>query len=172
MPSSINGIPTHPLLVHIPVILLPLVAFAVLLMVVWPSARERFGWATVVLAFVGFVGTILAGQSGEDLQESVQTAANRAAIHQHAELGDQLRLISLVLFLAVLGWQLLQRWSAKNDHKVGPGAILAVGLIPLSIGLLSTVWVVRTGDTGAKQVWKNVHLTAGDNGEGHGGDNG
>ena len=169
MPSSINGIPTHPLLVHIPVILLPLVAFSVLLMVRWPAARGRFGWATVVLAFAGFVGTVLAGQSGEDLQEAVQTAANRAAIHQHAELGDQLKLISLVLFLAVLGWQLLQHWSAKNEHKVDPRVILAAGLVPLSIGVLSTVWVVRAGDTGAKQVWKNVHVTAGD---GRGGDDG
>jgi uncharacterized membrane protein len=184
MPTSINGIPLHPLLVHIPVILLPLVTVSVLLMVVWPAARARFGWTTVVLAFVGFAGTVLAGQSGEDLQDAVERTTDRAAIHQHAELGDQLRLISLMLFLAVLGWQLLQTWSARRTagpdgtDTGGPGAggvgsrtILAAGLAPLVIGVLSTVWVIRTGDTGAKQVWKNVHVTAERGGEGgEGGD--
>ena len=172
MPTSINGIPVHPLLVHIPVILLPLVTVGLLLMVVWPAARARFGWTTVVLAFAGLVGTVLAGQSGEDLQEAVRSTTDRAAIHEHAVLGDQLRLISLLLFLAVLGWQLLQTWSARRENGVGSRTILAAGLAPLLIGALSTVWVIRTGDTGAKQVWKNVHVTAeqgGEGGEGGGG---
>ena len=53
--TTIMGVPAHPLMVHVPVVLVPLCLIGTLLMFItrW---RERIGWATVVLAGVALVG--------------------------------------------------------------------------------------------------------------------
>ena len=50
--ETIFGLPAHPLLVHIPVVLIPLCAAGAVWIVVWPSWRPRIGW--IVVALSGF----------------------------------------------------------------------------------------------------------------------
>ena len=42
--DTFAGLPAHPLLVHAPVVLVPVVALLVILMIVRPQWLERFGW--------------------------------------------------------------------------------------------------------------------------------
>lgn len=48
----INGVPAHVLLVHFVVVLAPLTAIFAILCVLWPAARQRLVWPTLVLAAI------------------------------------------------------------------------------------------------------------------------
>ena len=51
--KTLFGLPAHPLLVHVPVVLIPL-AFVGACGMFWTWWRDRFGWATAVLLIVGY----------------------------------------------------------------------------------------------------------------------
>ena len=67
------GLPAHPLLVHVPVVMVPLAALGAIAIVVRPRWRRSAGPIVLALAFVGGLGTQLAMMSGEDLQGAVRT---------------------------------------------------------------------------------------------------
>jgi len=71
MPSTVFGLPTHAILVHATVVLVPLAALAVLLHAFWPAARRRLGFVTPLLALAALVLTPLSTESGEVLERSV-----------------------------------------------------------------------------------------------------
>ena len=56
--TTIMGVPAHPLMVHVPVVLVPLSLIGALLMFI-PRWRERIGWVTVVLAGAAVGGYFL-----------------------------------------------------------------------------------------------------------------
>ena len=58
--DTFAGLPAHPLLVHAPVVLVPVVALLVILMIVRPQWLERFGWLAVGLAGLALVTGVLA----------------------------------------------------------------------------------------------------------------
>ena len=64
MPATINGSPTHVLIVHAVAVLLPLSILAALVLVCVPATRRAFALVTVGLAFVGCVAVPLAFLSG------------------------------------------------------------------------------------------------------------
>ena len=57
------GLPAHPLLVHIPVVLIPLGALGAVLMV-WPRLRRTLGWWVCGIVVVAGIATQLAISSG------------------------------------------------------------------------------------------------------------
>jgi hypothetical protein len=85
--KSLFGLPAHVLLVHIPIILVPLVAVGAVLML-WPSLRRRFGWALVALAAVAAGSTVLAEGSGKTLRDYVKRTA---LVRQHTDIGGNLQ---------------------------------------------------------------------------------
>ena len=86
--DSIFGIPAHPLFVHIPVVLIPLAAVGVIVMVIRPAWWERYKWATLAIAGVGMVGSIIAAGTGEELEEAVEDTASRQLLRAHVEAGE------------------------------------------------------------------------------------
>src|SRR4051794_7414731 len=132
MPSTVLGLPTHALIVHATVVLLPLAALAVLLHALWPAARRRLGVVTPVLAGVALVLTPLSTASGETLEHQV---ARSALIHRHAELADGLLPWTLGLFVVAAGLWLLdrRRRAERNGHVperrgLPPGASRPAGV--------------------------------------------
>ena len=84
--EKLFGLPAHPLLVHIPVVLVPLAAIIAIVFAFKPAWLDRFGWGLVALSGVGALGAILAAGSGEGL-EGLQNQAETAAREDHFELG-------------------------------------------------------------------------------------
>lgn len=72
--ETFDGLPAHPLVVHLPVVLVPLAALAVLALALRPRLLRTFGVVVTVLAGVGFAGALLATNSGEALEESFRAA--------------------------------------------------------------------------------------------------
>lgn len=103
MPSSILGAPTHALLIHLVVVLLPLSAVGALLMCFIPSVAKRFGGLIAVAAVACVPATALAAGAGEDLQHQLpaQTLSQKEMqlLEEHVRLGDSL--LPWVIVLAV-----------------------------------------------------------------------
>lgn len=163
MIDSFGDMPSHPLLVHIPVVLVPLAAIGVLLMALWPASRRSLGVVVPVLAALGAVGGILASSSGEALEDDYREAGQTISttVRDHAELGETARLLSVLFLLAVLAWMLVARWVRRAGDERATAALKRPRAVVLSLavlasvgGVAATVSVVQAGHSGASSVWE------------------
>lgn len=166
--EKLFGLPAHPLLVHAPVALSPLVAVFCGFVLFKPAWRARLGWwavgATGVLAVMYF----LARESGEALEEAIETGA----VKRHAELADWAFRFSVLTFVLVLATVVMSRRSVRVPTvSAVPGepaiamtggatattpAVRALSALSLVLAVLTVVWTIRTGHEGAKVVWDGV----------------
>ncbi len=154
------GVPTHPLAVHAPVVLIPLIAVASVLVLFRPSWRQRTTIPLAVLAFVMVAMLFVAKESGE----SVKAAQNVFGdIDRHEDLGNQTFIIGivwLVLALAAGVAALLDRRSAPASLSAGAApaqrgnVILVLNVLAAVAAVVTTIWLIRTGHAGAESRWK------------------
>ncbi len=163
MPTFINGLPLHPLVVHAAVVLVPLAVLGTIVAVVWPAARRRYGSLVLGTAFLATVCSILAEQSGEGLEHVLPRSA---AIEAHQELGDTLKLLAGGLFVVFGAYLFLHRRAAAAVRHEGPGTATAptmaggtrvaagvLAALTIVLALVTAVQVYRIGDSGAQAVW-------------------
>lgn len=142
MLDSAFGLPLHPLLVHLPVVLLPLAALTILGLVVRPSWRARYGIAALGLLVLGAGGAVLAKLSGDALAERVGIPAT------HENWGTILMIVSLVYLVLGGGWLL---WTRRAE--VATGAQNLAGVVVAALSVAVVVLTVLTGHSGATAVW-------------------
>ena len=171
--EKLFGLPAHPLLVHMPVVLIPLTGLVAIVFAFKPAWLDRFGWALVAVTGVGALGGILAAGSGEGL-EAIQRRAGEspsAAAEDHFELGETARNMGILFFLIVLAVVAL-RWYARTHggsegiwSKVSgkAGAIVMAVALVLSAGA-ATYSISKAGHQGAKLVWEDEGKPEGDGG--------
>ena len=119
---DIGGLPAHPLVVHLPVVLVPLATIGALIMLIRPSWRRSYELPVAVLAVVAAVATQLALMSGEQLEEDVRRSE---LIEKHSQIAEQARpfvFVFAALMVAVAVWDIVQRRRVVDDrHQVaGP----------------------------------------------------
>lgn len=162
---EIGGLPLHPLVVHGAVVLTPLAVLAGWALAAWPGGRWVLRWTAPTLTLLAVGAVLLATRSGEALLEArpfLESAESpvRDLVRDHEELGEQLQVMLLALAATtVAGWWVLPAGSPLSSGRFahagrgGPwlGRVTAAALGLL--GLLCLVWVVRTGDSGARAVW-------------------
>jgi len=173
--TSLFGLPAHTLLVHIPVVLIPLGAIGAVLML-WPRVRNNIGWWVCGIVVAAGISTQLAITSGQDLQDYVRESN---LVREHTRIGENLRPWLLLMFLALLGVMLVDRAlrrRADAPNSRDPLMIVGIGLSVLSIvfAAMSVYWVYRIGHSGSKAVWHSTQVKI-DAGQGHregGGDDG
>ncbi|MEZ5076104.1 MAG: DUF2231 domain-containing protein [Solirubrobacterales bacterium] len=158
------GLPAHPLLLHLPVVLIPVLAAAAIAVAVRPRWRERYGLALAVLALVALASTVLAAGAGDALLESRRAlGAVDPTLSEHAELGEQLRNIMVVFAGGVVALAMLDAVRRRGN---GPSALrlladlihhprleLAARVALALVAAVALVWAVRTGHAGAKATW-------------------
>jgi len=150
--DSIFDLPAHPLLVHIPVVCVPLAALGAVLIALRPGWRRTYGPIVVALAVIGALGAVLAAGSGEALQES----RNVRDLGDHGEYGDLARIVSILFFGVVVVFVALDRWRAHPRlQRVPVWATTALAALTIvgSIGAATTM--VLAGHSGAKRVWRD-----------------
>jgi hypothetical protein len=168
MPETVFGLPTHAIVVHATVVLLPLAALAVLLHAFWPVARRRLGIVTPLLAGVALVLVPLSTQSGESLERSV---GHNALVERHAELADGMLPWAIGLFVVAVGLWLLARRRERTAGVGEPRWVALVASVLAGVAVAGTVQqIVRVGHAGAQATWDGVVSTA--NTSGGGSDNG
>jgi hypothetical protein len=157
--TSFFGLPAHPLIVHLPVVLIPVTALLAVTAVVWRRHRGVLSLMVAGLAMVGALSAILAAGSGEALQERI--GEGDPLIARHAELGESLRLFAVLFAGAAVLFAVQNRpeWLRVGaDTSLGRlarsrGAAVATTALVLATAALSVTWTVRTGHSGAEAVW-------------------
>jgi uncharacterized membrane protein len=162
------GVPAHPLLVHLPVVFVPLALLGAIAIAVVPRWRATFGWAVVATSFVGLLGAVLAANSGESLQARVDESA---ALDEHIQLGESARLAAFVFFVVVAGLVVLAFVRARAEAGNPPsrlavadvlapiatkGIITAFAVLSVLAGVGASVQVARAGHQGAKVTWEKL----------------
>ena len=172
MPEDVFGLPTHIVLLHIVVVLLPVAAVATIAVVVSSWFRHRYGLVVLAATFVTTLFVPLTSQAGESLADRLPDAPE---IQLHAEVGQQLVIWAAVFgvcLAAVVLLDVLRRAAAADLTRAESWAVARVPAewrssppgwadtafrvfqvlaIVASIGVL--VMVVRAGHTGAQAVW-------------------
>lgn len=157
--TSIDGLPAHVLMVHIPVVLIPLGAAGAVAML-WPRVRQMIGWWVCGIVVIAGIATQLAISSGQDLEEYVRESS---LVRDHIRIGENVRPWLLLMFLALLGVMIVDRMiSHRTEPPVGRDAlkIFGVALSALSIvfSAMSVYWIYRIGHSGSKSVWQSTQL--------------
>lgn len=145
--ESVFGLPTHPLVVHAAVVLVPLASIGAVIMAFAPRFSVRFGPAVVVIAAIGVVASIVSRQSGKALEQL------RGVSEAHHSTGSWMWVFALGLLAVTLALWLLDRRGARR--RTLSGQILAV--VVVAVAVLATGWTIRTGHTGAQMVWQGVY---------------
>lgn len=175
MPENLFGLPTHVLLQHVVVVLLPIAAVAAILVALWAWYRHHLGIVTLLGTFLVTLAVPLTTQSGESLEGRLPDSPVIAA---HAAAGDRVlwmaALFGLCLFAVVAldlrrrmsttvglapaeGWisrRLPASWRTSAPTWTTLAFLVArVVLVVAAIGVV--VVVVQAGHSGADAVWSD-----------------
>jgi cell division protein FtsW (lipid II flippase) len=142
--DTIFGLPTHTLVVHAAVVLLPLAALGGIIMGFSQRFSVRFGPVVVAVAAVGTVVAFVSRISGEEFAERVGNP------EEHAEAGSLLPFIAVGFFVVLLLLWLLDR-RGRRDLLTQ-----IVGVVVIIAALILTGWTIRTGHSGAEATWKSI----------------
>jgi hypothetical protein len=146
------GLPAHPLILHVPVIFVPLLGLAALATAIRPVLMDRYGTALGAFAVVTMAATLLTAGAGEAFADSRQGPPSHL-LHEHAEAGQTLRLFVIGLTAALVAWMLgRQRLAAANR-----GARIPLQLLTAVLALGSIYFVLRAGHLGAELAWAHDH---------------
>lgn len=143
--DTIAGLPAHPLLLHAPVVLVPVTALGAVLMAVWSRFSRRFGVAVAVIGGVAFVSSVAAKLSGEEFAESVRVSS------AHVAAGDRVPLVALLLAALVLALWLIDRGIPLNRSR--PVWVVGLAVVTVLVAIVAVYATVQAGHTGAESVW-------------------
>jgi hypothetical protein len=171
MPTQINGLPAHVLLIHLVVVLVP-VAALVLVAQAWSRPVRR--WAGVggpLLCLGALVMVPVTTQAGKWLRDHLNPElAASAPVRKHVALGNELLPWVIALFVLSVVVFVLDRMSREPARPAGPapeaGTTGRVLIVQIVVALLATVaaagsivQTIRIGDSGAQAVWKGSVVT-------------
>ena len=159
-----DGLPAHPLIIHVPVVLIPVSILGALACVARPAWFGRYGILLCCTAIVAMSSIFLAMQDR-------RRAAKRAAPPRSSGAPDQRALTRGAYPRArirrvhrdpdphLLGDPNLRRHGTHGLKPVDRAPSARPTLIGLQVALIvlalaSAFWVFRVGDLGAKAVWQ------------------
>lgn len=161
----IGGLPVHPLIVHVAVIVLPAAAVALIVVVLLPRVHWLVRWGVVAALAVGAMSAWIAAESGEALSERVGEA------EVHEELAENLPAIAAVMLAFGIVWAIIVELSAPAAHPVtasdsstAPPARPTVSRVLLALRIVISVaaaamaaftiyYTIVVGHSGAVATW-------------------
>ena len=148
---TIFGLPAHPLLVHLAVVLVPVTAVAVVVATLRPAWRRRYHLPLLMMSVVGLLSILVARQTGEEMYKWM----NRdPPVANHRNLANG-ALVLMLLFTAATGaLAFVERRASAASGASHRTATMVTSAIAVVTAVLVTVWVVRTGHEGARLTWK------------------
>jgi len=159
--EEIFGLPAHPLFIHAPVVLMPLLLLGVLALAVRPQWRRRFSLGLLLATVIVLVATLLAVSSGQAFKDA-NDIFDDAFVGDHESLAETTRLFAFLLtgaVLAVAALDLVERRGNAPDQTasatpawVQPASIALTAVMTI-LAVLATVWMIRTGHEGARITW-------------------
>lgn len=151
MPYTVFGLPLHPLVIHLTVVLVPVVALALVAQAVLPRVRRHLRWVTLVGSLAAVAAVFVTTQSGEHLSRQLPESD---VINKHVDLGGQLPLFTAGLAVVAIALFVLTSPKAQQDRlKIVLGAVCVVTVL---LSAATVVQVVRIGHSGATAAWNGI----------------
>lgn len=141
----VAGLPLHPLVIHMSVILVPLVALGGLVMSYLPSFSRRYGKGIFLLALVAQGSLFLSKLTGQALTNIMEKDMGR-----HADLGEIAPFITLPM-VALIYLRLRMDRSGSTFGSILLRRLTSIALIVASLASIAIVTLV--GHSGAQSVW-------------------
>ncbi|MDO5097855.1 MAG: hypothetical protein Q4D85_03785 [Corynebacterium sp.] len=141
-------LPLHPLVVHAPVLLVPLAAVGLVLWVLMPQWGYRLRYGQLVVSGVGVATAQWAKLTGVTLLEDIGlTVAEPGDVADHLWWGSVQVIAAASVFLcSCLLW-----WLAVNQK---PGFVAAAAqLLSVVCGVIAFGVTIAAGHSGAELVW-------------------
>jgi len=158
--DTLFDLPAHPLLIHAPIVLLPIAAIVTVGAAAKPDWRARASWWILGGLFATLVLLFAAKESGEALIDAYDRANGEGAvdIEKHESLAEATFVMTLIWTLVFAVLTVFERVDRVRDGALKPVATNAavrrvLSFIAAALGLLATVWLIRTGHEGARSVW-------------------
>lgn len=154
---EINGLPLHPLIVHLVVVLTPVAGLLAVLYAVVPRWRWCLRWPFVAASVVGAAVTWLAARAGSDLKRQLHLSGPLMEAHERwaNRLEISMVVLAVVALLAAYALPFASPLARGRDHD---GRVRVVA-VPLAVvmalaGVVVMFVVYKTGDAGARLVWQ------------------
>ncbi|HEY3034650.1 MAG TPA: DUF2231 domain-containing protein [Streptosporangiaceae bacterium] len=163
MLEEFMGIPVHPLLVHAPVVFVPLLAVLAVAYGFLPFVRPHTRWVVGLLAVATPIAALLAKLSGDAFFARLQsrhrvTPAYFPKIEAHRHFGTMT--VYATVALAVLTLALVYYVAPRVAGHVAGGSRRPLSVVLAVLSLVaagvSVYYVIRAGDAGAKLVWTGL----------------
>ncbi|HEV2780218.1 MAG TPA: DUF2231 domain-containing protein [Actinophytocola sp.] len=153
MPEFVNGLPTHVMVIHFLVVLMPLAVLGAVVVALWPAARRRYGWLVVAVAAVATALVPIATDSGESLKNRLPP---NSQIDEHERLGNQLLWYAIPLLVAVVALMVVHTMGQRQALRWARLATVAAAVLTLGLAVAAGIHVYRVGDAGSRAVWDYV----------------
>ena len=141
----LDGLPLHPLIIHVTVVALPLAFVMVVLSLTWQRFR-RYDFLTLVVLIVGSVSAFMASVSGRQLSENIGVTLDHATWGFYAPIASTVATV----FFGLLIWARKQNVSSSLA-KLTKGGFVVVVVASIAATLVLTV---LAGHSGAKLTWE------------------
>jgi hypothetical protein len=152
--DTVTGLPVHVLVVHAVVVIGPLAALLLLLYVGVPRWRTGLRWPTVLAAVAAVGAGVVAGQSGEELQERLETIGRETAlIEAHTEAGERATVTLWILLGVTLLVVFLLAPARSEDGGVRRALAIVLAVVAAGVALYG---VVAAGHSGSEAVWTEI----------------
>ena len=185
VPTQINGLPAHVLLIHVVIAAVPLAALMLVASATWPAARARLGVLTPLVALVAR-GARADHHERRALARATTSASPTRGCSGTRALGGELLPWTIGVFLlAAAGWALSRRFDLAwrpavrdtepaDESAAGRGGTAtltrtaarkqalpvwinaAVALVSVAVAVGTVIQLYRIGDSGAQAVWHGV----------------
>lgn len=159
--DEVLGVPTHPLAVHAPVVLVPIAAIVATVLAVRDDWRRRIGWVMPAAVFVLVALLFVAKQSGESAKEADNIFGD---ITEHEDLANATFALSIVWFVLTVAVAVRDRMAGRNDQVQALSSDAAaptrdtiatvLAVFAAIAAIVTTIWLIRTGHAGAESRWK------------------
>ena len=148
--TSFFGLPAHPLLLHFPVVLDPLLAIVSVGLLLRPEVRRRYGLAWAAFALVCLAATVLTAAAGDAFYQDRPFVSD--TLRDHKELGKTLRLVMAGFAVAIAGLVTVDWLRARG--RAPTALVVAAAVAVGGLAVATTYFTIRAGHVGAKSVWK------------------
>lgn len=157
-----SGLPAHPLLLHVPVVLIPVTAIAAIAVMVKPEWLTRWGIALAVVSIVTMSSAFITMQAGGALRGALDLHGQAAHyVSQHSQAADILAVVYIAFTATLIVAFAARRISTGRPTGLGivdrplspPAVFTALRVAVIVLAILAGFFTFRVGDLGAKAVW-------------------
>lgn len=149
--DTFTGLPTHILVSHFAVVLIPMGATATIAVVLRKQWREKFA-GLLALANIGLLAmAFVTLRAGEDLMDRYRELGDTTSPRfDHEDLGRTLVWIMLATTIASM-----LVWVAQPMATKAPVVMWALAGIVTALAVTTLVFSYRAGHTGSESHWKD-----------------